>query len=481
MDIKQLAAAILKELGGKENIVDVENCMTRIRTKVRDNNKVSKEKLEAIDGVLGVVNDEENYVQVVLGPGRVRDVMNVYTEEGIKEYIVDNGATVTEDWKKNKSQIKAKQKDNGFKNSIRVIADIFTPMIPAFIASGVCNGLGRLIKIFMANGTIPTNQVTSLILNMIVLIGSGFLAYLVIFTGINAAKEFKVNPMLGGMIGAAAIDKNINVISEILGWYNADVPNDSILSSGAGGVIGVIVGVWILAKVEKWVHSKMPHVLDISFTPLVSMLITMPIFVLIIMPTTGYISVLLANFLGLFVNSTNPFVSAITGYLLAALFLPLVLLGLHRGLTPIYTLQIEASGFTRLFPAVAMAGAGQVGAAIALYIKAKRMKNEKMQAIISGAIPAGILGIGEPLIYGVTLPLVKPFITAGLGAGFGGAYVMIMGVASTAFSPSGILAVTHVLPELVLHYVIGILISYVMGAIITYLLIPDSMIAPDRQ
>src|SRR5699024_4695775 len=149
-----------------------------------------------------------------------------------------------------------------------------------------------------------------------------------------------------------------------------------------------------------------------------SMLITVPIFVLVIMPVTGYLSVLIANFLGLFVGSTNPVVRVITGYVLAAVFLPLVLLGLHRGLTPIYTLQIEATGFTVLFPPVAMAGAGQVGAAIALYIKARRLGNKKMKAIIAGALPAGILGIGEPLIYGVTLPLVKPFITAGLGAGF---------------------------------------------------------------
>lgn len=482
MSIKQLADAILEQLGGKSNVINAENCMTRVRVNVSDRNKVDVEKLKQIEGVMGVVSDDSNYIQVVLGPGRVRDVMNVYIEEGIQERLPEDeirseaNAKVTEDWKENKANIKGKQKDTNWKKSIRVIADIFTPMIPAFIASGVCNGLGRLLRILMANGHIPTNTFTELALNMIVLIGAGFLTYLVIFTGVNAARQFKVNPMLGGMIGAAALDGTVNKISEILGWYNADIPNESILSSGAGGVIGVIVGVWVLSKVEKWVHSKMPYVLDISFTPLLSMLITMPIFVLIIMPVTGYISILIADFLGLFINSTNPVVSIITGYLLAATFLPLVLLGLHRGLTPIYTLQIEAAGFTTLFPAVAMAGAGQVGAAIALYIKAKQLKNKNMQAIIAGAIPAGILGIGEPLIYGVTLPLLKPFITAGLGAGFGGAYVMLMGVGSSAFSPSGILAATHILPEFVLHYLIGILISYVMGAIITYIFIPDSMI-----
>ncbi|NLY62973.1 MAG: PTS transporter subunit EIIC [Erysipelothrix sp.] len=474
MSINKLAKDILDQLGGQENIKDAENCMTRVRVNVIDLNKVDIQGIKDVDGVLGVVDGNGNYIQIVVGPGRVRDVMDVYKTMGIKP--TSDESDDREDWEKNKERIKGGQKDSRFKDALKTISDIFTPMIPAFIASGVANGLGRLFKIMMTSGTIPTNQFTEVFQSIIVLIGSGFLAYLVIFTGINAAKEFKLNPMLGGMIGAAAIDKNINVISDLVGWFNEATPNDSILSSGAGGVIGVILGVYILAKIEKWVHKKMPAVLDISMTPLVSMFLAMPIFVFLIMPTTGYFSVLLTDFLGLFINSTNPIVTGITGYLLAALFLPLVLVGLHRGLTPIYTLQIEGTGSTRLFPAVAMAGAGQVGAAIALYIKARRVGNKKLQAVIAGGLPAGILGIGEPLIYGVTLPLVKPFITAGLGAGFGGAFVMVMGVASTAFSPSGVLAATHILPQFILIYLTGILISYVAAAIITYIFIPDSLV-----
>lgn len=475
MSIKQLADAILKALGGQENIVDAENCMTRVRVNVVDADKVNMDELKDIEGVLGVVGDDGDYIQVVLGPGKVRDVMAVYVEQGIQEKQEDDSDS-REDWEKNKEKVKGGQKNTGFKESIRVISDIFTPMIPAFIASGVSNGLGRLVKILMAAEKIPVNQFTQILQAMLALIGAGFLTYLVIFTGINAAKEFKVNPMLGGMIGAAAIDGGIDKLSALVGWYNEDVVADSILSKGAGGVIGVIVGVWILSKVEKWVHKKMPAVLDVSFTPLLTMFIVMPIFVFAVMPATGFISVMLAKFLSLFVDSTNPVVTVLTGYVLAASFLPLVLLGLHRGLTPIYTLQIEATGSTKLFPAVAMAGAGQVGAVIALYFKAKKLNNKKLQAVIAGGLPAGILGIGEPLIYGVTLPMVKPFITAGLGAGFGGAYVMFMGVSSSAFSPSGLLATTHVLPEFVLHFVIGILISYVAAAIITYIFIPDSLV-----
>src|SRR5699024_9379123 len=116
---------------------------------------------------------------------------------------------------------------------------------------------------------------------------------------------------------------------------------------------------------------------------------------------------------------------------------------------------------------------GQVGAAIAIFFIAKKAGNKKMQSIISGALPAGILGIGEPLIYGVTLPLGKPFITAGLGSGFGGAYVMLMGVMASAWGPSGWVAL-QLIQKCMIHYAIELIISYVVGFIITRLAIKES-------
>ena len=154
----------------------------------------------------------------------------------------------------------------------------------------------------------------------------------------------------------------------------------------------------------------------------------------------------------------------------------MVLLGLHHGLIPIYAIQLEVLGGVTLFPVLAMAGAGQVGAALAIYTLARKLGDEKMKGIITGALPAGILGIGEPLIYGVTLPLGKPFITAGLGAGFGGAYVMLMGVASSAWGPSGWVALP-LMQNGMIHYAIGLLISYLASFIITRLFIKGSDLA----
>ncbi|MDG2764735.1 PTS transporter subunit EIIC, partial [Vibrio parahaemolyticus] len=224
------------------------------------------------------------------------------------------------------------------------------------------------------------------------------LGYFAIYTGINAAKQFGATEGLGGMLGAISISPNIVAISTIFGLYDAEVPLKSILTTGKGGIIGVILGVWILSKIEKRIRKRIPDVLDLVVTPFLTLLITSVLFVFIIMPVTGYLSDLLVRGLSLIIGSPNSIVNIISGYILAAIFLPMVLLGLHHGLIPIYAIQLENLGGVSLFPVLAMAGAGQVGAAIAIYIKAKRVGNTRMQKVITGALPAGFLGVGEPLI-----------------------------------------------------------------------------------
>ena len=173
----------------------------------------------------------------------------------------------------------------------------------------------------------------------------------------------------------------------------------------------------------------------------------------------------------------------ISGYLGAALFLPMVAMGMHHGLVALYTVQLETFGCVYLYPALAMAGAGQVGAAIAIYLKCKQARNDRLKGVITGALPAGILGVGEPLIYGVTLPMGKPFLTAGLGAGFGGAFVNLMQVASTTWGPSGLLgcfvmtAGPNGAAKSVLFFVVGLIISYIMGFIITNFAIKPEEVA----
>ena len=191
------------------------------------------------------------------------------------------------------------------------------------------------------------------------------------------------------------------------------------------------------------------------------------------MPIAGIFSTLIGLAVEYTIMSDNIIISAFAGFVAASLFLPLVALGMHHALIPIYTVQLETIGYTTLYPALCMGGCAQVGAAIAIYIIAKRVGNNKLKEVIKAALVPGILGIGEPLIYGVALPLFRPFITAGLAAGFGGAFVTAMKCAAVIWTPAGILGPIAVNagplgPGLcVLCYYIGLAISVVLGFVFT--------------
>lgn len=292
------------------------------------------------------------------------------------------------------------------------------------------------------------------------------MSYFAIYVGINSAKVFGATPALGGMVGAMTIMTTINQLSQMMGLYDSENPLFSVLQTGRGGILAVIFGVFILAHIEKFIRKHTPDVLDLIVTPTLSIVATTIALVFVIMPLTGWISDGLMFVLNLLINSSNPIVSIITGYVLAALFLPLVLVGMHQALIPIYAIQLEQLGAITLFPVLAMAGAGQVGTCIAIYLKAKRRNNHQLTRTIAGALPAGILGIGEPLLYGVTLPMGKPFITGGLGAGFGGAYVMLMHVTSISWGTSGLPGVLLMTPSTMINYLIGLLIGIIGGFIL---------------
>lgn len=464
MTNNELAKRIINSLGGKDNIDSAANCMTRFRISVKDETKVKEEELKNLEGVLGLVKDQGQY-QVVLGPGKAKKV----ADEAVAEFGLTSRSSL--DWQENKKQLKEAQGQNKLKSTLKLIADIFVPLIPAIIAAGLFNGFGSLFEQLVTQKTLPESfNIVPLVFK---LIGGAFMGYFAIFTGIRSAEVFGATPAFGGMIGGISIGANINLISQYFGLFNEKVPLESILTTGKGGIIGVIFGVWLLSKIEKAIRKRVPDVLDLVVTPFVTMLVTGLIFVFIIMPVAGYVSDGLVSVLSLIINSANPVIRIISGFVLSALFLPMVLLGLHHGLIPIYAVQLEQMGGVSLFPVLAMAGAGQVGAAIAIYQVAKKVKNDRLTSVITGALPAGFLGVGEPLIYGVTLPMFKPFITAGLGAGFGGAFAMFMNVKSNAWGPSGLVAIPLMQGNGMLYYFIGLVIAYIAGYIITKVSIKD--------
>lgn len=475
MTNQELSKEILKLVGGKENVASATNCMTRLRVTLKDNSKADIAGLKNTEGVLGVV--EDSTMQIILGPGKARKVTDLFK---VDAGLGAGGTSTDKSWEENKAAVKAGQKQSKVKDALRLIANIFTPLIPAVIAGGLFNGFASLMgQIPVCAAGIASGAGFWFILqNLFSLFGAAFLGYFAIYTGVRAAEVFGATPALGGMIGAISIGSQVVAISTALGLYNVDVPLNSILTTGKGGIIGVIIGVFLLSKIEKWVRKHVPDVLDLIVTPLVSILVTGTIYLFVLMPVTGYISDGLVWLLNLLVASTNPVVAIISGFVMSAVFLPMVLLGLHHGLIPIYSVQLEQMGGVSLFPCLAMAGAGQVGAALAIYVKSRKVKNLRIQQTILGALPAGILGVGEPLIYGVTLPMGKPFITAGLGAGFGGAFCMLMGVQAIAWGPSGLVATPLMkTPMMMLYFVLGLVIAYIMGFIITWFGIKEKDVA----
>ncbi len=468
MTNEELVKLILDAVGAKENVEAATNCATRLRIDVKDDSKISVDSLKTIEGVLGVVHDKANYVEVVVGPGKVRKCADICASMGIPA-----NKTVTStanDWQTNKAAVKSQQKHNKVKDGLKTVGEIFIPLIPGVIAAGLCAGLNALIPQIWPN--YAENNVLYIIWNILACVNTAFLSYLVAWAGYRAAEKFGATPILGGMLGMTTSLTYVDNIAKTIGLYNETQPLDSILRVGRGGVLAVIIGVWCLSKIEKAVRSKMPESVDIVFTPLVTMILTLVPYIFIIMPVTGIISTGLCDIVGAVCLSENVFVRIIAGFLASSLFLPMVAMGMHHGLVALYSVQLAEIGYVTLYPALAMAGAGQVGAALAIYFKAKKCQNTRLQGVIKGAIPAGILGIGEPLIYGVTLPMGKPFITAGLGAGFGGAFVMAMQVGATAWGSSGLLATIMMTAgphgaSSFIYYLIGIVISYVMGFIIT--------------
>lgn len=452
MNNVDISKKIIENLGKESNILVINNCMTRVRVSVSDDNKVNYEELENIKGVITVIKDET--IQIVVGPGKskkIADEMKILCGKIEKK---------SEDWEENKKKVKSKQ--NKFSGVLRRIANIFIPLIPAIIGAGLLNGIsGYFQNIYTAQGI----KELPMWITFFQTLGSGLFAYFAIFVGINSANEFGATPALGGIIGAISISANINVFSKALGLYNAEVPLNSILIPGKGGIIGVIIGVAILAYVEKKLRTIIPDFLDTILTPVISLLIVGTLTIFAIMPFAGVVSDGIIKVFSFFIMSEGP-MAIVGGFILAASFLPLLMVGLHHGLIPFYMVQLTQFGSISLFPVLCMAGGGQIGGAAAIYIKAR--KNEKLRNIIRSAMPVAILGIGEPMLYGVTLPLGKPFITASIAGGIGGAFIAAMKVQTIAFGPAGVTAIPLVIPGKIMYYVLGLAISYIAGFIITY-------------
>ncbi|NUK05863.1 PTS transporter subunit EIIC [Streptomyces lunaelactis] len=452
------AAAILPLVGGAGNVTSVAHCMTRLRLGLRDLSLVQEEALKALPAVLGVVEDDT--YQIVLGPGTVarvtpefealvasapRTAADLAAAPRTAGELADRGAAI-------KAARKARN-STPFKLFLRRIANIFVPLIPALIGCGIIAGLnGLLTNLGWLPAAVPA----------LAAIAAGFMSLIAVFVGYNTAKEFGGTPILGGAVAAIIVFPGVAKITAF-GVH---------LSPGQGGVLGALGAAVLAVYVEKWCRRWVPESLDVLLTPTLTVLVSGLVTIFGLMFVAGEVSAAIGDFANWLLSGGG----AAAGFVLGGLFLPLVMLGLHQALIPIHTTLIEQQSYTVLLPILAMAGAGQVGAAAAVYVRLPH--NTSIRATIRSALPAGFLGVGEPLIYGVSLPLGRPFITACIGGAFGGGFVgffSMLGdkVGSTAIGPSGwalfpLLDGNKGVGETIAVYGGGLLVGYVAGFLATY-------------
>lgn len=453
--------------GGKSNISACGNCMTRLRLTLVNRDAVDIDKLKAVPGVMGVINGDDQ-LQIILGPGKAQTASEMMNEmikaEGGETAAPAADANLKSQASENKAKMKGKQ-NSAVHNFLTKFATIFTPLIPGFIAAGLLLGIATLLQQIFDT---PASWMAELIAYMKVF-SIGLFTFLSILIGFNTQKAFGGSGVNGAIIASLFI---LRYVPEgKVGYYAGMQDFFGLTIDPRGNIIGVllacILGAWIERQVRRFIHDD----LDMILTSAITLLITGAITFTVIMPIGGE---LFKGMSWLFLHlNGNPFGTA----LLAGLFLIAVVFGIHQGFVPVYFALMDAQGFNSLFPILAMAGAGQVGASLALYFRAKQ--GSVLRGQIKGAIFPGLLGIGEPLIYGVTLPRLKPFITACLGGAVGGFFIGLvswLGLPiglNTVFGPSGLVSIPLMTSSQGIFvgmavYVAGILISYLAGFVLTW-------------
>lgn len=440
----RIAQELYERLGRADNILQATNCMTRLRVRLVRKDAALVAAVKGVKGVIGALDVGDEF-QIVLGPGRVQAVA-----DEVRSFMAADRAAAKKKSGANvevealREAIKAKNA-TPVKLFFRRIASIFVPLIPGFIACGLITGiLGVYLKLAPEAANAP-------LVKLLAVFGNAVFWGMNLFVGWSAAQVFGGTPILGGVLAA--------VISHP-GLANVTL-SDAPLLPGRGGVISVVLaagmGVWL----EKRLHRVVPEIFDLFLTPLLTVLLAGTATVLVVQPLGGVLS----DWIGRMATAAVGSGGAVTGFVLGGLWLPMVMLGIHQAMTPIHVDLIARYGVTVLLPILAMAGAGQVGASMAVYV---RTKSRRLKKTVASALPVGLMGVGEPLIYGVTLPLGKPFVGACIGGAAGGAVQAHFAVGAATLGISGLPlagATDHVL-----MYLLGVVVAYAVGFAATWAL-----------
>lgn len=461
MDYNKSAKEVLEAVGGSENIVSAAHCATRLRLVIADNSKANKEVLDNIDGVKGVF-EAQGQLQIIFGTGVVNRVY--------EEFISLGGIKAA-----SKEEVKAAaaSKSNIFQRLIKVLGDIFVPIIPAIVASGFLMGLMNGLD-FMVNNNLLNIDTHSSIYVFANLFSNIAYVFLPILIGFSAAKVFGGNQYLGAVIGMIMIHPNLQnawtvategVLSTQSVWFGL---YDIKMVGYQGHVIPIMISVWIMSIIEKKLHKVVPAMFDLFVTPLVSVFVTGYLALSLIGPVFVTIENAVINGVQLLI--ALPF--GIGSFIMGILYAPTVVMGIHHMYTIIDLGQIATYGVTYWLPLASAVNIAQGAACLAVGVKTKDTK------IRSLCYPSGfsaLLGITEPAIFGVNLRYLRPFIAGCIGGAIGAVFASITGLGATGTGVTGIFGILLFLDKPFM-YVILFVISFASAFAISWIITPSSMI-----
>ena len=458
MDYRKTAEEIYQHVGGKENIVSAAHCATRLRLVIGDNAKCSKEALEDVEGVKGVF-EASGQLQIILGTGTVNKVYD--------QFIAIAGITAA-----SKEEVKqaAASKQNVFQRMIKTLGDVFVPIIPAIVASGLLMGLlegfGKVFPAMTDSGTYT----------IIHLFSNAAFVFLPILIAISAARVFGGNIFLGAVIGMIMIHTDLlnawsvataDSIPTAEAWFGL---YDINLVGYQGHVIPVVIAVWFMSMLEKKLHKIVPEIIDLFVTPLVTVLVTGYLTLTIFGPVFSWIENGVLDGVQFLITLPLGIGSALAG----AVYAPTVVGGVHQWYNARAAGLFSPEGINFWMPIAPAANSAQGAAALAMALKTK---NQKLKALALPSSLSAFLGITEPVIFGVNLRYIKCFIAGCIGGAVGGLVAGITGVGASAYGITGLFGYL-ITTDYTLQYTLVIGVAVATAFILSWILFREEGAEP---
>lgn len=445
MDYAKIASQVIELSGGKSNIRSVAHCATRLRLQLRNNDLRNEEAISDVEGVKGVFLTQSQF-QIIFGAGLV----NLICDEVQKQL-----GTVQES-----REEEPEEKGNAVQRFIKMLSDIFVPIIPAIVAGGLLMGLNNLLTSPLIGGQslielYPQWQGLAAAINTF---ANAPFTFLPVLIGFSATKKFGGNPFLGAAMGMIMVHPDLLNAYQI-GVAQAPVWNIFGFEIAAigyqGTVLPVLAVAWILASIEKRLHKVTPTWLDNLTTPLLSILITSFMTFIFVGPILRQAGNLLAAGITWTYNTLGPVGGALFGFVYA----PITMTGMHHSFIAIETQLLANSaqtGGSFIFSTASMNNVAQGAAVMAVLLMTK---NEKIKSICSASGISALLGITEPAMFGVTLKLKYPFYAAMTGSAVGSAYLAGTRTLAQALGAAGLPGFISMKPDHYLNFAIGLALS----------------------